>query len=585
MRAAATDSECRGRRHDQFQAHCGPTMAKTGAQILIDALLEQGVECIFGLPGGAVLTLFDALYDAPLKTVLTRHEQGAGHMADGYARATGKVGVCVATSGPGATNLVTAIATAYMDSVPLVALTGQVKTALIGNDAFQEADVTGITRPATKHNYLVKDVRELGRTVREAFYIAATGRPGPVLIDLPADVAAAKLEGEVDTQMRLPGYRPTAGSGHSRQIARAADAINSADRPVLYAGGGVIGAEASEELRQLARKACVPVTTTLMGLGGFPEDDRLSLGMLGMHGTVYANYAVTHCDLLVAVGARFDDRITGRIDGFAPGARIVHIDIDPASIGKNVAVDIPLVGDAKKILSELIALVESKDRAEWTAQIEGWKAEFPLTYVSSDEAVKPQAVVETISRLTGGKAIVVTDVGQCQMWAAQYYCYTEPRSFLSSGGLGTMGFGLPAGIGAQFGRPERLVFVVAGDGSIQMNIQELATAVVNKLPIKIALLNNGYLGMVRQWQELFFHRRYSHTYLADGNPDFVKLAEAYGAAGILVQEPGQIEPAVRRALAVTDRPVLIDFRTAPEENVFPMVPAGEAIDRMISGMA
>ncbi len=559
-------------------------MGKIGAEILIDALREQGVEHIFGLPGGAVITLYDKLYDSPLKTILARHEQGAGHMADGYARATGKVGVCVATSGPGATNLVTAIATAYMDSVPMLAITGQVKTNLIGNDAFQEADVTGITRPATKHNYLVRDVKELGRIVREAFYIASTGRPGPVLIDLPADVAAAETD-EVDTALQLPGYKPTSGQGHARQIRKAAEAINNARRPVLYVGGGVIISGCHEGVRELARKGSIPITTTLMGLGSFPETDDLSLGMLGMHGTVYANYAVTHSDVLVAIGARFDDRITGKVDEFAPEAKIVHVDVDPTSIGKNVSVDIPVVGDAKKTLEELNQLIETRERGEWLQRIRQWKEEFPLTYDRNADVIKPQAVLEAIDRATEGKAIIATDVGQCQMWAAQYYRYSRPRTFLSSGGLGTMGFGLPAGIGAQFGCPDQTVFVVAGDGSLQMNIQEMATAVVNELPIKIALLNNGYLGMVRQWQELFFDRRYSHTYLAEGNPDFVKLAEAFGARGIRVEHPDRVQPAVEEAMRITDGPVLLDFHTDPEENVFPMVPVGQAIDRMISGMA
>ncbi len=559
-------------------------MARTGAQILIDGLLEQGVEHIFGLPGGAVIALFDALYEAPLKTILARHEQGAGHMADGYARATGKVGVCVATSGPGATNLITAIATAYMDSVPLVAITGQVKTNLIGNDAFQEADVTGISRPATKHNYLVRDVRELGRVIKEAFHIAATGRPGPVLIDLPADVASAEAPAGVDTEMQLPGYRPTAGQGHARQLKKAAEMINAAQRPVLYVGGGVISGEACDQLREMAHKTNIPVTTTLMGLGCFPETDPLSLGMLGMHGTVYANYAVTQSDVLIAVGARFDDRITGKIDEFAPGAKIIHMDIDPASIGKNVRADVPVVGDAKGVLTELLPLLEGRDRKEWLECIEGWKKEFPLTYGREEGVVKPQAVVEAVYDVTGGEAIICTDVGQCQMWAAQFYRYSEPRTFLSSGGLGTMGFGLPAGIGAWFGQPDRTVFVIAGDGSLQMNIQELATAVFNKVPVKIALLNNGYLGMVRQWQELFFDRRYSHTHLAPGNPNFVKLIEAYGGRGLLVERPEDVEPALHNAMEIDDGPVLIDFRIDPEENVFPMVPTGQAINRMI-GMA
>ena len=559
-------------------------MGKTGAQILIDTLLEEGVDTIFGLPGGAVIPLYDLLYEAPLDTVLVRHEQGAGHMADGYARATGKVGVCLSTSGPGATNLVTALATAYIDSVPMVAFTGQVKTHLIGNDAFQEADVTGITRPCTKHNYLVKDVADLGRIVREAFHIARTGSPGPVLVDLPVDVTTAEVEGEIDKEMNLPGYRTTV-KGHSGQVKKAAEAIDEADKPVIYAGGGVIISEAAEELTQLAREANIPVTTTLMGLGAFPEDDPLSLRMLGMHGTVYANYAVQNCDLMIAVGARFDDRVTGKLEEFAPTAKIVHVDIAPSSIGKSVPVHIPVVGDAKDVLQKLLERVHHREREEWTEQIQEWKERFPLTYDRESDTVKPQYVLEQIHDVTDGKAIIAADVGQCQMWAAQYYTYVEPRTSLSSGGLGTMGYGLPAGLGAQMGCRDKDVFVIAGDGSLQMNIQELSTAMMQKLPVKIALLNNGYLGMVRQWQELFFDRRYSHTYLANGNPDFVKLAESYGAVGIRVENKGGVRDALEGAMDVDDKPVLIDFHIEPEENVFPMVPAGEAIDRMLSGMA
>ena len=559
-------------------------MAKSGAQLLVEALLRENVEYMFCIPGGAVIPFFDALYDAPIKTILARHEQGAGHMADGYARASGKVGLCVATSGPGATNLVTALATAYMDSIPVVAITGQVKTPLIGNDAFQEVDTTGITRPCTKHNYLVKDVRELGRTVREAFYIAASGRPGPVLIDVPSDVTTEKVTKKPDTEMLLPGYHPRV-EGHPGQIKKAAQLINKSERPVLYVGGGVIISGASPELSELAHKANIPVTTTLMALGTFPEDDPLALGMLGMHGTAYANYAVTSCDLLLAIGARFDDRITGKVDEFAVNATIVHVDIDPTSIGKNVAVDVPVVGDARDILKGMLDQVESRQRTEWRRQIETWKNDNPLTYTQEEGSLKPQYVVEQVCEVTKGKAIIATDVGQCQMWAAQYYRYSEPRTFLSSGGLGTMGFGLPAAIGAQFACPDRVVFDIAGDGSLQMNIQELATAAGNNLPVKIALLNNGYLGMVRQWQELFYKRRYSSTVLADANPEFVKIVEAYGGVGILVEKTQEVVPALKKAMKVNDRPVLLDFRIEPEENVFPMVPAGAAIDRMIGGMA
>jgi len=540
--------------------------------------VDEGVKHIFGIPGGVVIPIFDVLYDAPIDVVLTRHEQGAGHAADGYARASGKVGVCIATSGPGATNLVTAIATANFDSVPLVAVTGQVRTKLIGNDAFQEADITGITRPITKHNFLVRDVAKLGQTIRAAFHIAATGRPGPVLVDIPVDVSTAKTDAPVPKEVVIPGYKPHT-KGNARQIRLAAKAINKAKRPLLYVGGGTIIAGASDLVRQLAERGQFPVTTTLMGLGAFPEDHPLALKMLGMHGTAYANFAMQHADTIIAVGARFDDRITGKLDEFAPRREcIVHIDIDPASISKSIRVDIPVVGDAKSILRQLLELIQPTDRSEWWALINEWKKKHPLTY-KRDGTLKPQYIVQQICEATRGEAIICTEVGQNQMWAAQWYTHRHPRHFISSGGLGTMGFGFPAALGAQVACPDKIVFDIAGDGSFQMNIQELATAVRRKLPVKVAILNNGYLGMVRQWQELFFKKRYSSTLLADGNPDFVKLAEAYGARGIRVERPDQVRPALDDALA-TPGPVVLDFRINPEENVFPMVPAGEAIHRM-----
>jgi acetolactate synthase-1/2/3 large subunit len=512
--------------------------------------------------------------------LLTRHEQGAGHAADGYARATGKVGVCLATSGPGATNLVTALATANFDSIPIVAITGQVKTFLIGNDAFQEADITGITRPITKHSYLVKDVTKLGECLRAAFHIARTGRPGPVLVDIPADVASAKTDVEIPDSVDLPGYKPVI-KGNRRQIKRAAEAINAAERPLLYVGGGVIISGASELLRQLAFKTHIPVTTTLMALGSFPEDHPLALKMLGMHGTAYANYAVQESDLLIAVGARFDDRITGDVKRFAPHAKVIHIDIDPSSISKNIRVDIPVVGDASDILEGLLELCEPREHEEWLAKIAAWKAKHPLAY--KPDGLKPQYVIEQICEISQGKAVICTEVGQNQMWSAQWYTHRYPRHFISSGGLGTMGYGFPAAIGAQVGRPDALVVDIAGDGSIQMNIQELATAVYNKLPVKICILNNGHLGMVRQWQELFYKRRYSGSTL-NGNPDFVRLAEAYGARGARITKAEDVRPALAKAFADPSVWVL-DFVVEPEENVFPMVPAGEAIDRMIGGMA
>ncbi|MGR3309751.1 MAG: biosynthetic-type acetolactate synthase large subunit [Candidatus Brocadiales bacterium] len=555
-------------------------MIRTGSQILIDTLLYEGVKFVFGIPGGVVLPLFDAIYDSQLKVILTRHEQAAGHAADGYARATGKVGVSIVTSGPGATNLTTAIATAYMDSIPIVLITGQVRSHLIGSDAFQEADVIGITRPITKHNYLVKDVKDLARIVREAFYIARTGRPGPVLIDLPVDVTLATCETVIPEKVDLPGYKPRY-EGNIRQIKLAAEAINKSKKPVVYAGGGVILSGCADLLLELAEKGNLPVTTTLMGLGGFPEDNKSSLGMLGMHGTAYSNYAVHESDLLIAIGARFDDRITGKLDAFAPGAEIIHIDIDPASISKSIKVDIPVVGDAKKILTELIKCVTHIDRSEWFEKIKAWKEKYPLRY--NENGLKPQYVIEQICEATKGDAIITTEVGQNQMWAAQFYTFKKPRTFISSGGLGTMGYGFPAAIGAQFGCPDKIVIDIAGDGSFQMNIQELSTAVYNKLPVKVAILNNGYLGMVRQWQELFYKKRYSYTRL-NGNPDFVKLAEAYGAAGFLIEKKEDVRPTIEKALAIKG-PVVMDFKIVEEENVFPMVPAGQTIDRMITEMA
>ena len=550
-------------------------MHKTGSQILIDALKKENVEYIFGLPGGVIIPLFDTLFDeSEIKFILTRHEQAAGHAADGYARATGKVGVCIVTSGPGATNLTTAIATAYMDSIPMVAITGQVKTHLIGSDAFQEADVTGITRPISKHNYLVKDIKELGRVVKEAFHIASTGRPGPVVIDLPVDVTTDTWDGNTPDTVNLPGYKPSF-EGNIRQIKLAADAINKSKRPVIYAGGGVISSNSSEQLIELAEKANLPVNTTLLALGVFPENSEKALGMLGMHGTVPANYAVHESDLLIAIGARFDDRITGKIDEFASKAQIIHIDIDPTSISKNIKVHIPVVGDAKNILTELIKHVSHVERQEWFEKIADWKKKYPSLYDNTSDVVKPQYVVEQICEATKGEAIVTTEVGQNQMWAAQYYTYTNPRSFLSSGGLGTMGFGFPAAIGAQLGCPDKTVVAIAGDGSFQMNIQELSTAVKYNLPVKVAILNNGYLGMVRQWQELFYDKRYAHT-LLDGNPDFVQVAKAYGADGFLVTDKKDVRPIIEKAISING-PVVIDFRVDPEENVFPMIPAGQAV--------
>jgi len=557
-------------------------MKLTGAKILIESLKKEGVEVIFGYPGGQVLPIFDALYDADIKFILARHEQGAAHAADGYSRATGKVGVCLATSGPGATNLTTGIANAYMDSIPMIAITGQVKSFLIGNDAFQEADITGITRSITKHNYLVKDVKHLAQIICEAFYIASSGRPGPVLIDIPSDIQQQETEFKWPEGIEIRSYKPTY-FGHPGQIKKAAKLIASAKKPLIYAGGGIITSGAHFELKKLTEKLNTPITWTLMGIGCFPATHKLSLGMLGMHGTAYANHAIMEADLILAVGARFDDRVTGRLDKFAPYAKVIHIDIDPTSISKNVRVDIPIVGDAKNILGQLIEDINKlPDTSEWLKTIESWKGKYPLKYQDRKDVIKPQYVVEQIYEATKGKAVITTEVGQNQMWAAQWYKYDYPRTFISSGGLGTMGFGFPAAMGAKVGKPDSVVFDIAGDGSIQMNIQELATCVCNKINVKVAILNNGYLGMVRQWQELFYKKRYSYTNLT--NPDFVKLAESYGAAGIRVTKREDVRRAIEKAISI-DNVVFIDFKVEEEENVFPMVPAGEALNSMIEGLA
>ena len=554
----------------------GSSAIKTGAQIAVDTLIEQGVETMFGYPGGVALPLFDKLYDAPINFIIPRHEQGGCHMADGYARASGKVGVILTTSGPGACNIVTGLATAMMDSVPMVALTAQVRTDLIGNDAFQEADTTGITRPITKHNSIVKNVKDLARTIREAFYIASTGRPGPVLVDLPVDVSVSKYESSESSEIKLPGYH-ISGKGHSRQISAAAKAINESLQPVLYVGGGVVSANASAELRELAEKAHIPVTMTLLGLGSFDQRKPESLDMLGMHGSAYANYAVQECDLLIAVGARFDDRVTGKIETFAPHAKTIHIDIDPASISKNVQVDIPVVGDAKDILSELVKQVEYRERKEWFAQIAQWKEKFAFRYDRNSETIKPQYVIEEICRQTENKAIITTGVGQNQMWTAQFYKFIEPRQFISSGGLGTMGFGLPAAIGAQIARPDATVIDIDGDHSFNMTMTELATAVEHNLPIKVCILNNGYMGMVRQWQELFYGKRYSKSYLK--NPDYEALAKAMGATGLTVQNKADVPKVIKQMLA-EKMPCVVNFHVEREENVWPMVPTGKSLSEM-----
>jgi acetolactate synthase-1/2/3 large subunit len=561
-------------------------MKLNGAQILLESLLKEEVDTIFGFPGGAVIDIYHQLPNYPLRHYLVRHEQGAVHAADGYARASGKVGVALATSGPGATNTVTGIATAYMDSIPMVVFTGQVPTRLIGNDAFQEVDIVGITRPCTKHNYLVKDVKDLARTIKEAFYLAQSGRPGPVLVDLPKDVMAAEATYSYPSKVHLRSYNPHY-EANIKQVRKALKMIRQARRPVIFAGGGVIVSNAHQELTWLARELQIPVTTSMMGLGGFPGNDPLWLGMLGMHGTYAANMAINNSDLLVSVGVRFDDRVTGKLESFAPEAKLIHIDIDPTSIRKNVSVDVPIVADCRLALQslqkELEPHLEEDDLAgrfsSWRETIQGWQEAHPLTYTPSETVIKPQQVVETVYELTQGEAIICTEVGQNQMWAAQHYRYHQPRTWISSGGLGTMGYGFPAAIGAQVAFPDRLVIDIAGDGSIQMNIQELATAVCYDLPVKIVILNNSYLGMVRQWQELFYAKNYCSTCLERG-PNYVTLAEAYGAEGFRVSNPAELRPVLKQALS-SQKTAIVEVVVDPEENVYPMVPAGAALNEML----
>ncbi|MBU2754100.1 biosynthetic-type acetolactate synthase large subunit [Acidithiobacillus sp. CV18-2] len=557
----------------------------TGAEIVVRALRDEGVETVFGYPGGAVLYIYDELdKQEAVQHVLVRHEQAAVHAADAYSRSTGKVGVALVTSGPGATNAVTGIATAYMDSIPLVVITGQVPVALIGNDAFQEVDTVGITRPCTKHNFLVRDVNELAQTIKTAFYLAASGRPGPVLIDIPKDVTAKRCRYEYPEKVQLRSYKPTV-KGHSGQLRKALQLIANAERPLFYTGGGIILSDSAAELTQLVRRCDAPITNTLMGLGGYPASDRQFLGMLGMHGTYEANMAVQHCDVLVALGARFDDRVTGNLSHFAPHAKIIHVDVDPASISKNVKVDVPVVGDLCSVLREMNELAEEMGIGDgslerWWAQIEEWRQRDCLHYTQTDTIIKPQYVVQKLFELTAGNAIVTSDVGQHQMWAAQFYGFDRPRRWINSGGLGTMGFGLPAAMGAQMAEPQSTVVCVTGEGSIQMNIQELSTCQQYKLPIKVACLNNGYLGMVRQWQEFFYEERYASSYM-DALPDFVKLAEAYGHIGLRAEKPADVEPVIREALRLKDRMVFMDFLVDRTENVYPMVPAGAALSDMI----
>jgi acetolactate synthase-1/2/3 large subunit len=566
-------------------------MKMKGADAVLRALEQEGVEVIFGIPGGASMPIYDPLVDrSPIRHVLCRHEQGAGHAAEGYAWATGRVGVCMATSGPGATNLVTPLADAKMDSVPIVAITGQVPTPVVGNDAFQEADITGITMPITKHNFLVKDPAEIAETVREAFHIASTGRPGPVLIDLPKDVLNAEVVYHRPERLRLPGYKPTT-KGNNRQVAEAVKRILAAKKPVLYVGGGVIKADAHEELFQLATVGQLPVVTTLMARGAFPDSHELCLGMPGMHGNYTAVTSMQQADLLVALGARFDDRVTGKLAAFAPNAKVIHVDIDPAEIGKNRTVDVPIVGDCRDVIAKMVAVLTERqgdagapDRSAWLDQLKEWRARYPYRYAQeADGPLKPQFCVERLRHFADDDTIVVAGVGQHQMYASQWWRFERPRHWINSGGLGTMGFAVPAAMGAKVGQPDKRVVAIDGDGCFQMTAQELATSNTENIPFVTAILNNGYLGMVRQWQELFFEERYSGVYLDPNVPDYVKLAEAYGAVGIRVEHPEEVDAAIEKAYSVTDRSVVMDFRTDPREGVFPMVPAGGSNDDIILG--
>ncbi len=554
----------------------------SGADIFFEALREEGVEKIFGYPGGATIKIYEKLYDIDfLEHILTRHEQGATHAADGYARVSGKVGVVLVTSGPGATNTVTGIANAYLDSIPMVVFTGQVPTSLIGNDAFQEADIVGITRPITKHNFIVRDVKDLASTIKKAFFIASTGRPGPVLIDLPKDMIASECEYEYPEKVEIRGYKPTI-KGHKNQIKKAAKMIRGAKRPLLYVGGGVVMSDAAKELTEFAHKNNIPVTNTLLGLGTFPGTDPQFLGMLGMHGTYYANQAVNNCDVLIAVGARFDDRVTGTTETFAKDAFKIHIDIDPSVIDKTVLVDLPIVGDAKGILKELLEEVSDKPREdEWFAKIDEWREACPLEYKRPDDQLRTQYVIERISEKTNGDAVIISDVGQHQMWVAQYYKFNHPRSHVSSGGLGTMGFSIPAAVGVAFAEKKRPIVSISGDGGFQMNMQELITAYYHKLPIKFFIMNNCFLGMVRQWQELFHEKKYSFTDLCDSNPIFTNIGTALGIESFSIYKPEDVDDILEKVFAINDRPVLVEFKVAKEDLVFPMVPAGSSISDMI----